>query len=84
MMGRIPSAIVLLAAGVIFITAAWRGYMSGELVAGRSGFRAYRPNRERNPLGFYFYLMLYSVVGTIWTVWSVLVFFGFMRPIRWH
>jgi len=83
-MGRIPSTIVLLAAGIAFLVAAWRGHVSGELVAGRSGFRAYRPNRQDNPLGFYFYLSLYFGMGAIWILWGIFVFLGFLRPIRWR
>lgn len=83
-MGRIPSGVVLFAAGIIFLTVAWRGHIAGELPAGRSGFRPYRPNRVDNPAGFYFYLAFYSVVGVVWMVWSALVFLGMRAPIRWR
>jgi hypothetical protein len=81
-MGRIPRTIALLALGILTLFAAWRGHISGELVAG--GFRAYRPNRQDNPLGFYFCLGLYFVAGTVWTVWGMLIFMGLLRPIPWR
>ena len=84
MMGRISSAIVLLALGLLTLFAAWRGHISGELVAGNRGFRAYRPNRQDNPLGFHFYLGFYFVLGTVWTVWGMLIFTGLVRPLPWR
>ena len=79
MMGRIPSTIALLALGILTLFAAWRGHISGELVAG--GFRRYRPSRQDNPRGFYIYLGIYLVAGTVWTVWGMLIFLGLLRPL---
>jgi len=82
MTARIASTIALLALGILTLFAAWRGHISGELVAG--GFRGYRPNRQDNPRGFYFYLGIYIVAGTAWTVWGMLVLLGLLRPLPWR
>ena len=82
MMGRIPSTIALLALGILTLFAAWRGHISGELVAG--GFRRYRPSRQDNPRGFYIYLGIYLVAGAVWTVWGMLIFLGLLRPLPWR
>ena len=81
-MGWIASTIALLALGIGILFVAWRGHISGELVAG--GFRAYRPNRQDNPLGFYFYLGVLIVAGTFYTVWGIFIFMGLQRPLPWR
>src|SRR5260221_1416437 len=79
MMARIPSTIVLLALGILTLFAAWRGHISGELVAG--GFRGHRPNRQDNPRGFYFYLGIYLVAGTALDFFGGFIFFGVLVPL---
>jgi hypothetical protein len=81
MVEHIASTIALLALGILTLFAAWRGHVSGELVGG--GFRGYRPNRHDNPLGYYFYLGIYIVAGTVWTVWGMLILMGLRRPLPW-
>ena len=84
MMSRVLRALVMVALGLILLAAAWRGHKSGELRAGLSGLRPYRPNRDDNPLGFYFHLGLYSLVGAAWAVWGILAFLGLVKPARWR
>jgi hypothetical protein len=74
----------MMAAGAAFLAMAGRGVRSGELRAGLSGFRPYRPTRTDNPLGFYFYLLLYLCVGTIWVQWGIAILAGFAPPLRWR
>jgi hypothetical protein len=78
-MERITSTVLLEALGVLTLFAAWRVYVSGEPVAG--GLRAYRPNRQHNPIGFHFYLGVYVVAGIAWTVWGTLILVGLLRPL---
>src|SRR5260221_12978627 len=78
MMARIPSTIVLLALGILTLFAAWRGHISGELVAG--GFRGHRPNRQDNPRGFYFYLGIYLVAGTGLAICGMVIMLGVLWP----
>jgi hypothetical protein len=73
------SAVPLLALGILTFYAAWRGHLSGEILAG--GLRSYRPNRWDNPGRFHFYLGLYFVFGTVWTVWGLLICMGFLKPL---
>jgi hypothetical protein len=79
MTGRIASTVLLLALGLLTLYAAWRAHISGEIVGG--GFRANRPNREDNPVGFYWYLGIYIVAGTAWTVWGMLILVGLLGPL---
>ena len=59
-----PLAVLFLVlAGAILLVVAWRGHQSGELPAGAAGWRAYRPNRDDNPLAFYFFLLVYLCAG---------------------
>jgi hypothetical protein len=81
-MARLSSTILLLALGLLTLFAAWRGHISGQIVAG--GFRGYRPNRLDNPLGFHIYLVIYIVAGTTWTVWGMLILLGVVRPLPWR
>ncbi len=66
--------LILLGAGVLAI--AWRGYLAGVIPAGAAGLRAYRPNREDNPLAFRFFLTLYFCGGMVLAVWGILALFG--------
>lgn len=80
-MERIASILALLALGMLTLYAAWRGHIAGEIHGGCRGFRAYRPNRQDNPFGFHFYLGLHFVLGTVWTVWGLLILMGVLRPL---
>jgi hypothetical protein len=82
-MGWITSTIAVLALGIGILFVAWRAHISGELVVVRF-FRAYRPNRQDNPLGFYFYLGVLIVAGTFYTVWGIFIFMGLLRPLPWR
>ena len=82
-MGWITSTIALLALGIGILFVAWRGHISGELVMARF-FRLYRPNRQDNPLGFYFNLGVLIVAGTLETVWGILIFMGLLKPLPYR
>ncbi|MGH8752728.1 MAG: hypothetical protein ACRET9_02320 [Burkholderiales bacterium] len=75
-MERVLGSFFLIGIGALLLAVAWRGYVSGELRAGVAYFRPYRPSREDNPLGFYFYLALYFCCGMVLTVWGILALFG--------
>lgn len=78
----LPSALFLLAIGGGVLAVAYRGYRNGELPAGASGFRAYRPNREDNPLAFRFFLVLYLCGGMALSVWGLLALVGMAPPLK--
>jgi hypothetical protein len=61
------STIFLAAAGLVFLWMAWRGLATGELRAGSSGFRVYRPRRDESPAAFWFFVLLYVAFG-IWLI----------------
>jgi hypothetical protein len=82
-MAWITSTIALLALGVGTLFVAWRGHTSGELVVVRF-FRTYRPNREGDPLRFYFHLGILITVGTLEIVWGTLMCVGLLRPLPWR
>jgi hypothetical protein len=79
----ITSTIALLALGIGTLFIAWQGHIAGELVTARF-FRVYRPNRQDNPLGFYFHLGVLIVAGTFYIFWGLFVFMGLLRPIPWR
>jgi hypothetical protein len=83
MLDWIASTISLLALGAGTLFYAWRGHVSGEFVLARF-FRMYRPNRQDNPIGFYFYLIMFIVFGITWIVWGMLIFAGVLRPLPWR
>ena len=83
-MERVLGSLFLIGMGGLLLAVAWRGYVSGELRAGVAYFRPYRPNRVDNPLGFYFYLILYFCVGMFLTVWGILALFGGAPAIKWR
>ena len=83
MLDRVASTISLLALGLGTLYLAWRGHVSDEFVMSRF-FRIYRPNRQDNPFGFYFYLSVLVGFGTTWIVWGMLIFAGLLRPLSWR
>jgi hypothetical protein len=82
-MDWIMSTILLLALGIGTLFMAWRGHISGEFITARF-FRVYRPNRQDNPLGFYFNLGVLIVTGTLETVWGILIFMGLLKPLPYR
>ena len=80
-MARFVGSFLLLALSVILLVAAWRGHVTGELRAGLSGFRPYRPNRVNNPAGFYSCLALYVLLGFGGVLWAMLALVGIVGPI---
>jgi hypothetical protein len=42
----------------------------------RAGWRAYRPNRNDNPVAFCLFLVLYSSGGIVLAAWGILALFG--------
>jgi len=83
-MERTLSSLFLVGIGVLLLVVARRGQVTGRLRAGVAGWRPYRPSRVDNPVGFYFYLMLYYASGMALTVWGILALFGGAAPIRWR
>lgn len=75
-MTRTLGALFLIAMGSGVLAVAWRGYRDGELPAGSSFFKPYRPNRDDNPLAFRFFLGLYYCGGTALAVWGLLALVG--------
>lgn len=81
-MAPLLSALFLIACGSLVLAMAYRGWRNGELPAGASGFRPYRPNREDNPLAFHFYLALYVCCGIALAVWGLLALIGMAPPLK--
>jgi hypothetical protein len=67
---------------VALLVVARRGYVSGELPAGTAYLRLYRPNRDDNPLAFYFHLALYACAGMGLLVWGILAMVGGAPALR--
>ena len=81
-MGNEWRALMTTGLGAVLLVAAWRGHVTGRLRAGRSGFKPFRPTREGNPLGFYFYLLLYTCIGAVLVVRGVLALVGLATPLK--
>ncbi|MES0872467.1 hypothetical protein [Sinimarinibacterium thermocellulolyticum] len=75
------TTIFMLVVGIGLLVAAYRGYVKGEIRAGRSGFKLYTPTREDNPLAFHFFLALYLLGGFALLIWGVLVLAGVADPL---
>lgn len=78
------SILVLLGFGSGILAVAWDGWRSGELPAGSKGFRAYRPNRDENPVAFHFFLALYICGGIALCLWGLLELGGMAPPLKWR
>ncbi|HSN00255.1 MAG TPA: hypothetical protein VLS52_04545 [Rudaea sp.] len=78
------SILVLLGFGSGILAVAWDGWRSGELPAGSKGFRAYRPNRDENPVAFHFLLALYICGGIALCLWGLLELGGMAPPLKWR
>jgi len=72
----------LIAIGAAILVVVRRGWLAGEVRAGVAYDRAYRPNRDDNPIAFHFFLALYFASGVALIVWGVLALFGAADPIR--
>jgi amino acid transporter len=75
-MPRTLGSLILIVLGAGVLAVAWQGYVAGVLPAGSAGWRAYRPNRQDNPLAFHFFLALYLCGGMALVVWGILALFG--------
>jgi len=75
------SALVLIGAGLVFLWMAQRGHRTGELRAGRSGFRVYRPRRSESPVAFYGFLLLYIAFGSWLVIRGIAVALGRVGPL---
>ncbi|CUA99482.1 hypothetical protein [Thiomonas bhubaneswarensis] len=78
------SVAFLLGFGAGLLAVAYQGYQVGELPAGTSFWRAYRPNREDNPLAFHFFLLLYVCAGLALCVWGLLALLGMAPDLKWR
>jgi len=83
-MPRWQAVPLLLALGCLLLVVAFRGYRSGELPAGRTWFKPYRPNRDDNPVAFHFYLAIYFCGGLALCVWGLLAMVGMAPSVRWR
>ncbi|HZW51377.1 MAG TPA: hypothetical protein VFF05_05930 [Rudaea sp.] len=52
--------------------------------AGSEGLRAYRPDRDENPVAFHFFFVLYVCGGIALCVWGLLELGGMAPPLRWR
>lgn len=84
MMSRWQAVPLLIGMGAVLLWMTYRGYTTGELRAGSTLFSAYRPNRDDNPLGFYFYLALYFCCGVGLCVWGLLAMLGMAPLLKWR
>jgi hypothetical protein len=84
MMPRWLAAAFLIGVGAVFLWLTRRGYTSGEVPAGSAWFRSYRPNRDDNPVGFHFYLVVYFCLGIGVCVWGLLVMLGMAPALKWR
>lgn len=73
---RTLGALFLIGIGCGLIAVAWQGLRNGELPAGSNFLRPYRPSREREPLAFSFYLVVYVCGGAALLVWGVAIMTG--------
>jgi len=84
MMPRWAAVLFLMGVGGILLWSAYQGYLTGELRAGTTLLGPYRPNRDDNPVGFYFYLGLYFCIGIGLCVWALLVMLGMAPALKWR
>lgn len=82
MLPRWISVIVLLTIGTMLLMVTHRGYRSGEVRAGSSLGKPYRPTRADNPIAFHFFLALYFSGGLALCVWGLLAMVGMAPPLR--
>jgi hypothetical protein len=75
------SVLVLAGGGLAFLGTAWRARSSGELRAGRNGFRAHRVSRSESPGSFYFFQLLYVIFGSWLLIHGVRVALGWAAPL---
>lgn len=59
----------------------WR---DGELPAGTSAFKAWRPTRADNPLAFHVFLSLYAGGGGVLLAWGLLALLGLAPALALH
>jgi hypothetical protein len=81
-MPTILGALFLIAMGSGVLAVAYRGWRDGELPAGNSLLRTYRPNREENPAAFHLFFLLYMFGGIALVVWGLLVLVGMAPPLE--
>lgn len=80
-MPRSLGSLFLIVFGAGVLAVAYRGHRTGELPAGSSFLRAYRPSREEAPLAFHFFLALYFSGGMALVVWGLLALIGLAPPL---
>ena len=75
------SVLVLAGGGLALLRVAWRARSSGELRAGRSGFRAHWVSRSDSPGSFYFFQLLYVIFGSWLLIYGVYIAMGWAAPL---
>jgi hypothetical protein len=68
--------------GALCALIACLGHSRGEILAGTR--IRWTPNREDNPLEFYFWLAVYCVVAVALTLWGIFILLGFAPPMPWR
>ena len=81
-MQRIASSLAVITAGALCALIAWLGHSRGEILAGTR--IRWTPNREDNPLEFYFLLVVYCVVAVALTLWGIFILLGFAETMPWR
>lgn len=81
--GRWVGGLFLLAMGAGVLAVAWRGWQAGELPAGTSFLRAWRPTREDEPAAFHLFFALYLCGGIVLAAWGLMVLAGMAPPPKW-
>lgn len=75
------TTLFLFVVGIGLLVVAYRGYIRGEIRAGRNGLKLYMPTRKDNPLAFHFFVALYVFGGFASLIWGILVLAGVADPI---
>lgn len=83
-MERVATSLFLVFVGAGLLVLARGFWRNGELPAGSSGLKAYRPARADNPFGFHFFPALYIVGGDMLCMWGLLALFGVVPALPLH
>lgn len=74
-------ALILVLGAILVLFVALRAPGQGEIPAGSAGFRSYRPSRQKNPLAFWLFFLLYIFFGGWMLLYGILMFFGKVPPL---
>jgi hypothetical protein len=74
-------ALFLIGVGLGVLAVARHGWRTGELPAGASLLRRYRPRRDEEPGSFHFFFLLYVGSGIAAILYGVAMAFGAAAPL---